>query len=735
MRFFLYFLFILAPLHLFSGAESIILGDDITSIIQPAEKQQKAEMPDPSNLKLNWWEYFEINDAQELAQRMTTMNQYLYSLLPRLNGQEHEKATALINNTIMHLNALLSAKQQAPMVSPIPQPFLNSYTIEQQIELNHKIQLASIEKKNEQEDLEHLKERVTKLKKHLDNLMVPYLSKTKSSIDKMLAGLEIMDAKASLASSQELVKQSTKRFEIQKTKVSLLEAELNAAKELLNVKQFNVNQLEAEIVNAQKDLDKKQADVIKLENNAYNSPNNSASDRDNRHLHSQKLVHAAARRSLAWTKLAFYNLKYNLYMHVNKHFNESNKEMSEKLKDWKEQLDKITHQASIWKKSALREQDRVRHDYASLIAQQEGNDSNLIRLNQARRQESLETLSTLQHLEDEVFNAHWLIDLLENHIRSNSSFAEVTWMNITASLSNLWSSIDSALNYSLFTIGELPITLMSIFRIVFIITISFFLSKLIRSTLIGLGGRRNQMTASTLYTLARLAHYLTLIFGAIIALMSIGFDFSNLMLLASALTLGIGFGLQSFANNFICGLRILFERNIKIGDYIELQSGTYGKVTEIHVQNTVICTSDGIEIVVPNSELANHTLINYTMNNDYRRLNITFSVASDADKNLVRKIVSEAAQHVPCAAPIAKHGFPQVWLKKFDKYSLEFCLAVWVNYKAKSFSDSREADFLWEIESTLKAHKIPLTSSSPTILLTSGTQLIELPIEGLINPS
>ena len=154
---------------------------------------------------------------------------------------------------------------------------------------------------------------------------------------------------------------------------------------------------------------------------------------------------------------------------------------------------------------------------------------------------------------------------------------------------------------------------------------------------------------------------------------------------------------------------ILFERNIKIGDYIELQSETYGKVIEIHVQNTVICTSDGIEIVVANFDLANHTLINYTMNNDYRRLHITFSVSGDADKNLVRKVISEAALHVPCAAPVAKHGLPQVWLKKFDKYSLEFCLAVWVNYKTKSFSDSREADFMWEIESALKM----TTSPSP----------------------
>ena len=190
------------------------------SIVQPAEKP-RLEIPDPVSLKLNWWEYFDTQDTQELAQRISSIHQALYALLPRLSGDEYDQAYSLINNTMMHLNALLAVKQQPPLESPIPQPFLNSYTIEQQIELNHKLQLATIEKNNEQEDLDNLKERVAKLKKHLDNLMVPYLAKSKPSIDKMLAGLGIMDTKTSLASANELVKQATKRLEVEKTKVSL----------------------------------------------------------------------------------------------------------------------------------------------------------------------------------------------------------------------------------------------------------------------------------------------------------------------------------------------------------------------------------------------------------------------------------------------------------------------------------------------------------------------------------
>ncbi|QLH36961.1 MAG: mechanosensitive ion channel [Parachlamydiaceae bacterium] len=453
-----------------------------------------------------------------------------------------------------------------------------------------------------------------------------------------------------------------------------------------------------------------------------------SNDKNTRHLFNQKLVRAAANRSLAWTRLAFQNLKYNLYMHLNQRFSTSHQEMYEKLNDWKEHLEKISHQAKEWKKATLREQDLLRQDYAALVAQHEPSDSKLSKLNQARRQESLDTLSALQLLEYEIANSYWVIDRLDHYIKTDSSYFEIGWINLTTAFTKTLDFIQSCFNYTLFKIGELPITPLSIFRIAIILILSYLASKVLRTALMSFAKNRGNVTGSTLYTLGRLVHYFALIIGLILALISIGFDFSNLVLVASALTLGIGFGLQSFANNFICGLCILFERNLKVGDYIELQSGTYGKVTEIHVQNTVICTSDGIEIVIPNSELTNHTLINYTMNNEYRRLNITFSVASDADKNLVRKVVSEAAKRVPCTAPVSEYGTAQVWLKKFDKYSLEFCLAVWVNYKQKSYTDSKEADYLWEIETALREHDIPLTSSSPTILLSYTNQRGEVPM-------
>lgn len=722
------FIFALPSICPGSSAESLVFGENISSVIQSNSETQNVEIPDPASLKLNWWDYFDVKEPYEFSQRIGTISQHLHSLLPRLSGEEQETATALINHIIMHFNSLLAAKQQPQPESPTPQPFLQSYTIEQQIEINHRIKIATIEKKNDEEDLENMKERINKMQKHLDSLLVPYLAQNKPSSEKAVAGLEIMANKAALASAQEQMKQMYKRLEIQNTRISLWQKELAASEELLNFKQFDAHKLEADIKAAEIELDRKQNELLKLENSAYEVASQNPNEKNTRHLFNQKLIKAAATRSLSWTRLAFQNLKYNLYMHLNKRLNTSHKEMYEKLKEWNEHLEKISLQAKEWKKATLREQDRLRQDYAALVAQHEPSDSKLTKLNLARRQESLDTLSMLQLLEYEISNSYWIIERLDHYIKTDSSYFQIGWINLSNAFSKTWEFIVSCFNYTLFKIGELPITPLSLSRIAIILVISFLLSKVLRTALMTFSKNRGNVTASTLYTLGRLVHYFALIIGLLLALISIGFDFSSLFLVASALTLGIGFGLQSFANNFICGLCILFERNLKVGDYIELQSGTYGKVTEIHVQNTVICTSDGVEIVIPNSELTNHTLINYTMNNDFRRLNITFAVASDADKNLVRKIVSEAAKRVPCTAPASEYGPAQVWLKKFDKYSLEFCLAVWVNYKQKSYTDSKEADYLWEIETALKQHDIPLTSTSPTVLLAYPNQRIEVPI-------
>ena len=319
-------------------------------------------------------------------------------------------------------------------------------------------------------------------------------------------------------------------------------------------------------------------------------------------------------------------------------------------------------------------------------------------------------LTTLDLLEDQLSMTSFLIQLLENSVRKHNTFLQNLWFSFTETLYKSWSYVDYALHSSLFKVSGIPITPLTILKILIILSISFWLSRFLRSSLIAFGRTRGDITETTLYSLGSLAHYAVLLIGMIIALCTIGLDFGNLVFVLGALTFGISFGLQSLANNFFCGLRILFERKLHIGDSVELHSGQEGKVSEIHVQNTVVRTNDGQKVIVPNSELIGNTLVKWSKRiHDYRRLHIPFAVAIESDKDQVRQIIIAAAKRVPCALKnLPDYDEPQVWLINFNGHALEFELVVWIDYDADSVTDSKDADFLWEIETTLRQHQIQL---------------------------
>ncbi|MCB1149687.1 MAG: mechanosensitive ion channel, partial [Chlamydiia bacterium] len=196
--------------------------------------------------------------------------------------------------------------------------------------------------------------------------------------------------------------------------------------------------------------------------------------------------------------------------------------------------------------------------------------------------------------------------------------------------------------------------------------------------------------------------------GSIIALSTLGFNFSNLVLIASALGVGLGFGLQNLFNNFISGLIILFESQLKVGDFVELESGVRGEVKEINVRSTYIKTNDGIDVIVPNSEFTQGRVINWTWKEPYRRMQIEFGVSYDSDKALVEKVVSEAVKNVPITLKKSWTPEPRVYIRQFGPSSIDFVCAVWVDATAtKRYLYARSA-YLWAIHEALTANGIKI---------------------------
>ncbi|MDH3333171.1 MAG: mechanosensitive ion channel [Gammaproteobacteria bacterium] len=273
---------------------------------------------------------------------------------------------------------------------------------------------------------------------------------------------------------------------------------------------------------------------------------------------------------------------------------------------------------------------------------------------------------------------------------------------------------------TLFHISETPVTGSDIFRVLIILIVAYLLSRSIRYTIRRVSDRDPTGTQASLYTLSRLSHYTIIIIALFIALSSIGLDFSNLALVAGALSVGIGFGLQSIVSNFVSGLIILFEHTLRVGDYIELDTGLTGTVKAINVRSTLINTNDNIDIVVPNSEFVTTRLTNWTLGERVLRVRIPFGVAYGSDKEVVRQAAIEAADEVPYTLTHMKRRRPDVWLVDFGDSSLNFLLTVWVNREGARRPTRTRAAYLWALETKLTEHGIEIPFPQRDLNLRSG---------------
>ena len=265
---------------------------------------------------------------------------------------------------------------------------------------------------------------------------------------------------------------------------------------------------------------------------------------------------------------------------------------------------------------------------------------------------------------------------------------------------NGWSFVQRWGDASLFEINETPVTPLGLFRVIVILTIAIWISKFVRVGLEKLLARGSTMSRSSVYMLGRIFHYLILAAAVLIALSSIGLDFTKLAFIAGALGVGIGFGLQAIFSNFISGIIVLLERSLKVGDFVELESGVTGEVREINIRSTLITTNDNVDILVPNSEFVNSRVINWTHRDVYRRVHIPFGVAYGTDKDLVRDSVLNAASDVPHTLKLPGRD-PKVWLVEFGDSSLNFELVVWLTPEAVVRPGAVHADYMWAIETAL----------------------------------
>jgi small-conductance mechanosensitive channel len=176
------------------------------------------------------------------------------------------------------------------------------------------------------------------------------------------------------------------------------------------------------------------------------------------------------------------------------------------------------------------------------------------------------------------------------------------------------------------------------------------------------------------YAVITFTRWAIVIVGAALTLAVLGVDMAKVTLLAGALGVGIGFGLQSVVNNFVSGLILVVERPVGVGDVIE--RGTLsGTVTRIGIRSSTVRTGQGAEVIVPNGELVSKEVVNWTRSDRQRRYDIDVGVAPDSDPEQVMRLLVEAAAEVP---EIMTNPAPRALFKGFGDSALNFTLLAWV---------------------------------------------------------
>jgi small-conductance mechanosensitive channel len=224
-------------------------------------------------------------------------------------------------------------------------------------------------------------------------------------------------------------------------------------------------------------------------------------------------------------------------------------------------------------------------------------------------------------------------------------------------------------------IGEAEITLMSIVLFVFVIWLSLFISRLVRFVLQDEVFARIEVKKGMPGTIIMLVRIAVVSIGFMLAAAAAGMELSNLTIILGAFSVGIGFGLQNIFNNLVSGLILVFERPIKEGDTVEVNT-LLGEVKRIGIRSSVVRTYDGAEVIVPNGTLISNELINWTLSDAHRRVDVRVGVAYGTDPERVLAILLTVAKENPKAI---QEPEPRAFFLGFGESSLDFRLLAWTD--------------------------------------------------------
>lgn len=268
-------------------------------------------------------------------------------------------------------------------------------------------------------------------------------------------------------------------------------------------------------------------------------------------------------------------------------------------------------------------------------------------------------------------------------------------------------------NYK-FTVGNIVVSLSSLLLGTLVLIVTILVARFVSALIQRRFAVRTPLDPSLRYTIARLANYLLLTIGLLIALkQAFNLDLTSIAVIFTALSVGIGFGLQYIAADIASGFILLFERPIRIGDRITIGEDE-GDVQSINLRTTVVSTNDRISIIVPNSRLVTQRVINWSYGDPRARIAIPVGVAHNVDVDLVTQTLILAAEGVE---NVLEDPAPKVQFLKFGDYSLDFRLLVWTRQPRRH--PQIKSDINYRIEKLFRERGIEIPYPTQDLRFTS----------------
>jgi small-conductance mechanosensitive channel len=661
-----------------------------------------------NELNADWWKPFADNKLRAAAsdKLMAQLNQTWLSTPPDQRDAIEESLESIkrMLNTLKHLQ-----EQPTATASETSLPIQDDFSWQDWLEALRKNQAAQTSVNEASAELARKEDGQKLLMRQVDDLTASYLSQTNTPIKTTLT---LVEKRLTWLISQESIRLEKAQLVVTKQRAEAIERHFKHIQSNLTTTEKDLKNLQREAEQLDKTIEQSND---KLRNLEAILPTIIGDDGLTHAKQLQtKYAVLEAKLSLlhAQTKLGWNRLSETYVQRKQENQQDWSDAQRQLLSDQASLIEVFSQQHNEQRQLIERYREQTQSAFAIAESGSTSRDSYTARqIFQQLLDQSTLLANKQQTISQQLADNMTLLVLLKSQLRQDDGQFKGSLNDLSATAKEAWHASVGWLNTSLFKMGETPVTTAGIIRVMLIILIVWWFSYWLRKVITQLAGRNQKIADSTIYTLNRVLHYLIMLIGIMVALSSIGLDFSNVAWIAGALSVGIGFGLQSIVNNFVSGLIIMFERSLKVGDFLELQSGVTGTVSQINMRSTIVRTLDNLEIVVPNSEFISGRVVNWTLTNNERRLRIPFSVEYGTDKELVVKLVMQAARNVPYTLEDEDHE-PQVWMTRMGDNGLEFELLVWIRQGVDievRRAESRQgfsAAYLWEIETAFRQSEI-----------------------------